>query len=63
MKAAKPGRASAGASGAASGRSDPSAGNAKKLLDAPLDRVALARARLPYERLDQLTMEVIMGIR
>src|SRR3954453_15640899 len=30
---------------------------AKKLLDAPLDRVKLARARLPYERLDQLTME------
>src|SRR3954471_9741241 len=32
-----------------------SIGNAKKLLDAPLDRVELARARLPYERLDQLT--------
>jgi xylose isomerase len=40
-----------------------SAGNAKRLLDAPLDRVELARARLPYERLDQLTMEVIMGVR
>jgi xylose isomerase len=37
--------------------------NAKKLLDAPLDRVELAKARLPYERLDQLTMEVIMGVR
>src|SRR3954467_1140935 len=37
--------------------------NAKKLLDAPLDRVELAKARLPYERLDQLTMEVLMGIR
>src|SRR5205823_2858138 len=40
-----------------------SAGNAKKLLDARLDRVQLAKARLPYERLDQLSMEVIMGIR
>src|SRR5690242_8559830 len=39
-----------------------SAANAKKLLDADLDRVKLANARLPYERLDQLTMEVIMGI-
>jgi xylose isomerase len=37
--------------------------NAKKLLDAPLDRIELAKARLPYERLDQLTMEVIMGVR
>jgi xylose isomerase len=37
--------------------------NAKKLLDAPLDRVELAKARLPYERLDQLTMELIMGVR
>src|SRR3954467_3507688 len=27
--------------------------NAKKLLDAPLDRIELAKARLPYERLDQ----------
>ena len=40
-----------------------SPGNAKRLLEAPLDRVELARARLPYERLDQLTMEVIMGVR
>ena len=40
-----------------------SAANAKKLLAAPLDRVKLAAARLPYERLDQLTMEVIMGTR
>src|SRR5205807_6019854 len=30
--------------------------NAKKLLDAPLDRVALASYPLPYEKLDQLTM-------
>jgi xylose isomerase len=40
-----------------------SSGNAKKLLAAPLDRVELAKARLPYERLDQLTAEVIMGVR
>jgi hypothetical protein len=37
-------------------------GNAKKLLDAPLNRTDLANARLPYERLDQLTMEVIAGV-
>lgn len=37
--------------------------NAKKLLAANLDRVELAKARLPYEQLDQLTMEVIMGVR
>ncbi|MDB5297434.1 MAG: xylA, partial [Phycisphaerales bacterium] len=37
--------------------------NAAKLLAAPLDRVELAKARLPYERLDQLTMEVLMGVR
>lgn len=37
--------------------------NAKKLLAAPLDRVELAKARLPYEQLDQLTMEVLMGVR
>ena len=40
-----------------------SAGNAKQLLAAPLDRVKLAEAPLPYEKLDQLTMEVIMGVR
>ena len=40
-----------------------SPGNAKKLQEAPLDRVELARARLPYEQLDQLTMEVLMGVR
>ncbi|HLL90405.1 MAG TPA: xylose isomerase [Tepidisphaeraceae bacterium] len=37
--------------------------NAKKLLAADLDRVELAKERLPYERLDQLTMEVLMGTR
>jgi xylose isomerase len=40
-----------------------SSGNAKKLLAAGLDRVELARARLPYERLDQITAEIIMGVR
>jgi xylose isomerase len=40
-----------------------SSGNAKKLLDASIDRHALADAPLPYEKLDQLTMEVIMGAR
>ncbi|MCS7034824.1 MAG: xylose isomerase [Phycisphaerae bacterium] len=40
-----------------------SAVNARKLLAAPLDRIRLAEARLPYEKLDQLTMEVLMGIR
>jgi xylose isomerase len=37
--------------------------NSAKLLDAPLDRIELAAAPLPYERLDQLTMEVLMGVR
>src|SRR5262249_37167600 len=37
--------------------------NAKKLLDADLNRVKLAKARLPYEKLDQLTMELLMGVR
>ena len=37
--------------------------SAEKLLTAPLDRLELARARLPYEELDQLTMEVLMGVR
>jgi xylose isomerase len=37
--------------------------NARKLLDTDLDRVELADARLPYEQLDQLTMEIVMGVR
>lgn len=37
--------------------------SAKKLLAAPLDRVELANAPLPYEKLDQLTMEILMGVR
>ena len=40
-----------------------SSANAKKLLAANLDRKALADAPLPYEKLDQLTMEVVMGVR
>ncbi len=36
--------------------------NAKALLAADLDRVQLAKAKLPYEKLDQLTMEIIMGV-
>jgi xylose isomerase len=40
-----------------------SSANAAKLLAAPLDRVQLATAPLPYEKLDQLTMEVLMGVR
>jgi xylose isomerase len=40
-----------------------SSANAKKLLEQPLDRVQLAAKPLPYERLDQLTMEVLMGVR
>jgi xylose isomerase len=40
-----------------------SAGNARKLAEAPLNRIELAKARLPYEQLDQLTMEVLMGSR
>jgi xylose isomerase len=40
-----------------------SSANAKKLLAESLDRVELAALPLPYERLDQLTMEVLMGAR
>lgn len=37
--------------------------NAKKLLAAPLDRIKLANAPLLYERLDQLTDEILLGVR
>jgi xylose isomerase len=37
--------------------------SARRLLAANLDRVKLAQSPLPYERLDQLTMEVLMGVR
>src|SRR4051812_42681256 len=36
---------------------------AKRLLDAPLDRIDLAKERLPYEQLDQLTAEILLGVR
>jgi len=36
-----------------------SSANAKKLLAESLDRVQLANVALPYERLDQLTLEVL----
>lgn len=39
------------------------ADGAKKLYNADLDRVALAAAPLHYEKLDQLTMEILMGVR
>ena len=37
--------------------------NAKALLDRSFDRAALSRKGLMYERLDQLTMEVLLGVR
>jgi len=37
--------------------------NAKKLLAMDLDRVKLAKRPLPYETLDQLTLEILMGVR
>src|SRR5450755_552199 len=40
-----------------------SAVGAKKLLATPYERVALAQKGLQYERLDQLTMELLMGVR
>ena len=36
---------------------------AKKLLATPYNRTALAKKGLRYERLDQLTMELLMGVR
>lgn len=37
--------------------------NAKKVLAVQFDRLALAQRPLAYERLDQLTVEVLMGVR
>lgn len=37
--------------------------NAAKLREAKLDPAALAKRRLPYERLDQIVVEVLMGVR
>jgi xylose isomerase len=40
-----------------------SAANRDAVLGAPLDRVKLAARGLAYEKLDQLTLEVLMGVR
>ena len=40
-----------------------SSAGAQKLLATPYDRAALAQKGLQYERLDQLTMELLMGVR
>jgi xylose isomerase len=37
--------------------------NAKALKEMPLDRKALAARRLPYERLDQLIVDLLLGVR
>ncbi|MDH4063232.1 MAG: xylose isomerase, partial [Acidobacteriota bacterium] len=37
--------------------------DARALRTRVFDRAALARTRLPYERLDQLTMDVLLGVR
>jgi len=36
---------------------------ATKVKELPLDRVELARKPLPYERLDQLTVDILLGVR
>ena len=36
---------------------------AQKLKDLPLDRAELASKPLPYERLDQLTVDILFGVR
>jgi xylose isomerase len=40
-----------------------SAGHSKKLLGATFDRATLAGKKLPYEKLDQLTVEILLGVR
>ena len=37
--------------------------NAKALLDHAFDKDAILRKRLPYERLDQLTVDILTGTR
>jgi xylose isomerase len=37
--------------------------NAKRVKEFPLDRAELARKTLPYERLDQLTVDILLGVR
>jgi hypothetical protein len=36
---------------------------ADKIKSLPLDRTELAAKKLPYERLDQLTIDIILGVR
>jgi xylose isomerase len=36
---------------------------AKQVKEMELDRVELARKPLPYERLDQLTVDILFGVR
>lgn len=36
---------------------------AAKIKSLPLDRIELAKKRLPYERLDQLTIDLLLGVR
>jgi len=40
-----------------------SAEKAKRVKDMALDRVELASKPLPYERLDQLTVDILFGVR
>src|SRR5215212_4090599 len=40
-----------------------SAEEAKRVKELPLDRAELARKVLPYERLDQLTVDILFGVR
>ena len=37
--------------------------NAKRVKELPIDRAELARKSLPYERLDQLTVDILFGVR
>ena len=53
--------AAANSNGSSIGRYSPE--GAKKLLATPYNRTALAKKGLRYERLDQLTMELLMGVR
>jgi hypothetical protein len=44
-------------------RSLPNSDHANGTSATVIDRAALAAARLPYEQLDQLTMDVLLGVR
>lgn len=37
--------------------------NAEKIKNLPLDRIELAKKKLPYERLDQLVVDLLLGVR